>query len=82
MHPEIARLAALMEDAATLLATYDSTEWAVWLRENARLVSKLDFHGVQRLLAAYGGMGSFNDLLLCPTGSDSFNAPATQAANE
>src|SRR5262245_18699784 len=40
----------------------DSAHWADWLEKAGREISDGDFHGVERLWSAYGGMGSLNDL--------------------
>ena len=40
--------------------------WADWLEKAHDEIASRDFHGVERLLRAYGGMGSINDILATP----------------
>ncbi|UFX46796.1 hypothetical protein HAP47_0009050 [Bradyrhizobium sp. 41S5] len=40
------------------------SHWADWMEISRREIAGGDFHGIERLLSAYGGMGSFNDLVL------------------
>ena len=37
--------------------------WAEWMRRSAAEIRVGDGHGVSRVLRAYGGIGSFNDLV-------------------
>ena len=64
MHPNIKILAQYLDQAEALLLRYGQVQWADWLRKDARLIRALDFYGIEHLLAAYGGMGSFNDVVL------------------
>lgn len=64
MHPDIEILAQYLDQAEALLRCYGQVQWAKWLSTDARLIRALDFYGVEHLLAAYGGMGSFNDVIL------------------
>jgi len=38
--------------------------WFTWMDRAVAEIKQADTHGLDRLLAAYGGMGSFNDLVL------------------
>ena len=38
-------------------------QWAAWLREARSRLRASDFSGITHLLAAYGGMGSFDDVI-------------------
>lgn len=62
MHPEIAALVAMLQEAAALFRKHEIAHWAAWLEKDALLIQKSDFYGVQHLLSAYGGMGSLNDI--------------------
>lgn len=70
MRPEIETLATLLDEAEALLRTYEHFQWADWLSKDARRIRNLDFYGVEHLLSAYGGMGSFNDIILHTTTQD------------
>ncbi len=56
-------LVALLDELAVILRELDQAHWADSMSESARRLRQSDFSGVQHLLSAYGGMGSFNDIL-------------------
>jgi hypothetical protein len=59
-----ARLIDLLDEAATLLNTHGETQWTSWLAKCKRkLGTNLD-GGLDYVLGAFGGMGSFNDLVV------------------
>ena len=62
MHPEVEALAAMLDEAVTLLSRNHATHWADWLAKDAMRIRRLDFYGIEHLLSAFGGMGSLNDL--------------------
>ena len=64
MHPDIARLSTLVEEASSILHAHAHPSWATWLAQDARRIRALDFYGLEHLLSAYGGMGSLNDVVL------------------
>jgi hypothetical protein len=64
MNVEIEALAIKLDEAEVLLRSHEQTQWADWLCKDARLIRGLDFHGIEHLLSAYGGMGSINDIVL------------------
>jgi hypothetical protein len=68
-------------DAAIALLTDDSESfWRKWMEAaRAQIVSR-DIAGVEKLLDAYGGMGSFTDLVIRQK-MGGFN-PGVQEANE
>lgn len=66
MHPEVKELAGLVQETAEVLLAHGETRWANWMRADAQLMRDLDFGGVGGTLAAFGGMGSINDLILRP----------------
>lgn len=68
MHLELEYLSQLLDEASELLSAYGATQWSDWLREDARLIRVSNFYGIEHLLTAFGGMGSFNDVVLCSTG--------------
>jgi hypothetical protein len=65
MHPELEYLSHLLDEASELLSAHGATQWADWLSKDARLIRASDFYGIEHLLSAFGGMGSFNDVVLC-----------------
>lgn len=60
------QLVATLQEAVTLLRGCGESHWSTWLEENAGLIRDGNLRAVERLLGAYGGMGSLNDLYLCP----------------
>jgi hypothetical protein len=66
MHPEISKLATLLDEASALLRTYREDHWAEWLEKDARWIRNLDLHGIEHFLSACGGMGSIGDVYICP----------------
>ena len=54
------------------------SDWADWMEKSRREIASSDFHGIGRLLSAYGGMGSFNDLVAFSS-NDEINRLRTRA---
>ena len=61
---EAARLLSILDELIALLRESDETHWSAWLEQDRRLIANGDFYGVEHLLRAFGGMGSFNDVAL------------------
>jgi hypothetical protein len=63
MGPKTKELVAVLAKLASLLEGDGERHWRAWiLRAKARLENS-DYSGVEYLLQAYGGMGSFNDFV-------------------
>jgi hypothetical protein len=58
------RLAGVLEQTVSLLNQHGESHWAAWLATCERELAAGDAHGLDRFLGAFGGMGSFNDLLV------------------
>ncbi|CAM3100649.1 hypothetical protein BZK31_13295 [Pseudomonas floridensis] len=57
----------VLDELAALLESDGDTHWSAWMRKaRARLLDS-DLSGADYLLSAYGGMGSFNDVVLGQT---------------
>jgi hypothetical protein len=67
VHAKIAQLTKLIDEAQQLLRKHGEEAWANWLEEGCSRIRDRDFTGVQHILSGFGGMGSFNDLYICPT---------------
>lgn len=61
--PKTTRLIEVLERLASLLADLDEGHWCGWMADAAQLLREGDYRGIGRVLEAYGGMGSFNDIL-------------------
>ena len=60
------RLVGNLVAARDLLQSAGAGWWSDWLTTVHAEVSAHDAHGLRRLLGGYGGMGSFNDLVIHP----------------
>lgn len=64
MGPKTSKLAATLVDIVILLRSENEEHWARYLSDCHALLLGSDYSGVEKLLSSYGGMGSFNDLVL------------------
>lgn len=64
----LSRLRANLAEAIELLTKYEAGFWAKWLATDLTRIDAWNSEGLRHLLAAYGGMGSFNDLVLYSKG--------------
>ncbi len=60
------RLMVDLKSTCKLLMRYGERHWSDWMDSVRREIEAHDAHGLTRLLQAYGGMGSFNDVYLHP----------------
>ncbi len=60
----VSALLPILDELIALLRESDQKHWAAWLEKDRGLVADGDFYGVEHLLRAFGGMGSFNDVVL------------------
>jgi hypothetical protein len=82
MHPEVERLAILVEAASSFLHTYGEEHWSAWLSKDASRIHNLELYGLQHLLGAFGGMGSISDLLLHPANGHKVPETEVDRVNE
>lgn len=64
LDPRIGLLCVDLERLVDLLSGANAEHWADWFNKDLERIRKRDATGLTHLLSAYGGMGSFNDLLL------------------
>ena len=64
MGPKTAELIDVLEELAILLESDGDNHWSRWMRKAKTLLQASDYSGITYLRSAYGGMGSFNDLIL------------------
>ena len=57
-------LIGTLDQLAELLESDGDRHWISWVRRAQARLEKSDYSGVEYLLSASGGMGSFNDLIL------------------
>lgn len=63
-----------LEELIHFLDSQNESHWSLWFRRCHKMLINSDYSGIPRILGAYGGMGSFNDLVLTkklPDGSTS-----------
>lgn len=61
MGPKTLKLAKTLERLIFLLREDEQYEWAKWMTQAHNWINNSDFSGIEKVLSAYGGMGSFND---------------------
>lgn len=71
-----------LESLANLLRTHGVTHWASWVETDLALVKKGDAYGLTHLLQAFGGMGSLNDLVICPENGHHISQSQVKAVND
>ncbi|NOU14986.1 MAG: hypothetical protein HOO92_13655 [Methylococcaceae bacterium] len=64
MGPKTTQLIAVLEQIGQLLDSDGEKHWRKWLASVRSQLINSDYSGVEYLLDAYGGMGSFNDLVI------------------
>jgi hypothetical protein len=64
MGPKTAELCERLRETSALLKRSGEFHWSAWLDASLDRIENHDLSGVDHLLGAYGGMGSFNDLIL------------------
>ncbi|WP_333571504.1 DUF6966 domain-containing protein [Sphingomonas sp.] len=64
IHPDVARLAGTLGSMRALLNAHGYDALAEQIERCRSIIVRSDYHGVERLLGLYGGMGSLNDVIL------------------
>jgi hypothetical protein len=64
MHEDLQRLIALITETVAVLESDGEGHWRAWLVRIRSSLEAGDTYGARELLSGYGGMGSFNDLVL------------------
>jgi hypothetical protein len=64
METEIHNLIAKLDELIELLKADREVHWCNWMDRVKQKLENSDYAGVEDLLGAYGGMGSFNDLVI------------------
>ena len=65
MGPKTKELISVLEKLISLLESDNEKHWSTWLTNSKLRIEGSDFSGIELLLSSYGGMGSFNDLIIC-----------------
>jgi hypothetical protein len=65
MATKLNELLEILNEIIQLLESDGEQHWSKWMRQaRARLLNS-DYSGIEHLRSAYGGMGSFTDLVIC-----------------
>lgn len=75
------RLVANVTAARELLTQFGEDHWASWMAAVHGDLTARDAHGLKRLIGAYGGMGSFNDVVIHPVNGHSVAEDDIDRAN-
>ena len=65
MATKLDKLLEVLDEIIRLLEADGEQHWSHWMRQSRARLLDSDYSGIEHLLSAYGGMGSFNDLLIC-----------------
>jgi hypothetical protein len=76
------KLISLLDKAIALLRRHGISHWADWLEKDKGLLEKSDYYGIEHLLSAFGGMGSFNDLYICKENGHAIKDEETSIVND
>jgi hypothetical protein len=61
---QLAELKSSLDETIALLREHGERHWLAWGERCQRELDAQDFAAFDQVLGAYGGMGSFNDLLI------------------
>ena len=59
-------LVQTLESIVEVLRRYGENKWAARLEEDLFFIRKRDAYGAKRFRTHFGGMGSLQDLIVCP----------------
>ena len=82
MGPKTETLCAKLRETSSLLRRVGEHYWAKWLDESLQRIENGDFAGITHLRGAFGGMGSFNDLILSSLNGHLVDDDDYRAVNE
>lgn len=64
MGPKTKQLVELLDRLIEILEEANEPSWVDFFSKAKRRINNSDFSGINKILGAYGGMGSFNDLVI------------------
>jgi hypothetical protein len=82
MGPQTEKLVLELDACVLLLQSCSEKHWTEWLEKCGTDLKTGDFSGIERLLGAYGGMGSINDLVLHPMNGHTMEESQVKKSNE
>ena len=83
MGPRTKELVEMLGHLVKLLERDGQGHWANWMQKAKLMLESSDYAGIEKVLSAYGGMGSFNDvgLSLGELENQQFSEFSTRAYN-
>jgi hypothetical protein len=82
MATNVDALCTRLEEAIALLRQVREGHWAAWLSDDLARIRCGDIDGLSHLRSAFGGMGSFNDLLIHTINGHRIGPEDYEAINE
>lgn len=70
MDTKITQLVTILEQLIELLESDGENNWSNCIKKSKQRILASDYSGIEQLLGSYGGMGSFNDLIICQSTSE------------
>jgi len=70
MDSKTTELVKVLDELLAVLDSDGEAHWRAWIHRAKSRLDQSDYSGIEYLLSAYGGMGSFNDLVLGQTNVD------------
>ena len=67
MGPKTKQLIEILDQIIAILESDGESHWRKWIATSKSRLTNSDFSGIGHLLSAYGGMGSFSDLVIGQT---------------
>jgi Domain of unknown function (DUF6966) len=64
MGPKAKQLIEILDQIVAVLDADGERHWRKWMASARSRLANSDYSGIEHLLGAYGGMGSFNDLII------------------
>ena len=64
MGPKTKELVEVLGRLVQMLEEDDQENWSGWMSQARKWILESDYSGIEKVLGAYGGMGSFNDAYL------------------
>jgi hypothetical protein len=82
MGPKTRLLCERLQETISLLEWVEERHWAERLREHSDLIANGDYEGIEGLSREFGGMGSFNDLVIHPCNGHTVSEADINLVNE
>jgi hypothetical protein len=66
MNSDLRALLATLDRIVVMLKRYGEKHWSWWVEHDAQQLRRGDLTASDHFISSFGGMGSFNDVYLCP----------------